>query len=114
MNFTCSICMESNRGIPARKCCGQLYCALCILKTRGLCYVCEKDTLTQANTCDLCNEQTNFFSVQNCMNLPCETQVCARCNNEALNGPMTFCSPKCNFEAFIFMTKLKQELEGQK
>ena len=112
MNFTCSICMEENRGRSAKYCCGHNYCGLCILKTRGLCYVCDKHILTQENTCNLCNQSANFFSVQNCMNLPCMTQVCARCNNVKLNGPMTFCSPGCNLEAYLFMTKLKQELES--
>ena len=111
MRFECTICRESCRGLPARKCCGQLYCALCLYKTRGFCMVCEKDVLNLENTCNVCDQQGNFFSVQECMNTNCKAQVCGVCNNVDLNGTMTFCSTRCNFEAYLEMKPMKDLID---
>ena len=111
MRFECTICRESCRGLPARKCCGQLYCALCLYKTRGFCMVCEKDTLNSENTCTVCNKIENFFSIQECMNSNCTAQVCGACNNVSLNGPMIFCSTRCNFEAFLEMKPINDMID---
>ena len=101
--FECSICMEKNRGLPDRICCGQQYCALCLYKTRGHCMVCQKDGLNQPNTCSDCDDTQNFFSIQEWMNTYCLAQVCGKCNNVKLNGPLTFCSTRCNFQALMEM-----------
>jgi len=101
--FECSICREDNRGHPALECCGQKYCALCLLKTQGQCMVCAKDFLNSENTCHLCDKVQNYFSITQCMQPTCTAQVCGECNNTAENGPMVFCSRRCNFQAYMLM-----------
>ena len=93
--------MIDRKGKIGNECCGQVYCPLCMLKSRGLCYVCDKDDLNKLTRCDICHVVQNSFTILECMNTNCVTQVCGSCNNERLNKDMTFCSITCRLHAYI-------------
>ena len=99
--FCCSICMEERTGDIGNECCGLIYCSLCCLKSRGLCYVCDKDCLTWPLRCSKCNKIGNAFTVLECMSINCDNNVCDSCNSKTINGSLTFCSLMCNFNAYL-------------
>ena len=90
--------MIDRKGKIGNECCGQIYCPLCMLKSRGLCYVCDKDHLNQLTQCDTCQIVQNSFTILECMNTDCVNQVCGSCNKYK---EMTFCSMMCRIHAYL-------------
>ena len=105
--FTCNICMEERMGDIGNQCCGLIYCSLCCLKSRGLCYVCDKDQLNWPNRCSICAKSGNALTILECMNINCFQQVCEACNSKHINGSLTFCSIMCNFHAYLSFRDLE-------
>lgn len=90
--------MNDRKGPIGDECCGQVYCPLCMLKSRGLCYVCDKDDLNMLTRCDSCQIVQNSFTILECFNINCTNKVCNSCNKFK---DMTFCSHMCRLLAFL-------------
>ena len=99
--FICSICMEERTGDIGNQCCGFTYCGLCCLISRGLCYVCDKDTLNWPQRCSKCSTIGNAFTITECMSVDCDLMVCNSCKFKKVNNQLTFCSLMCNMNAYL-------------
>ena len=106
--FTCNICFEEEKGKPDKTCCGLKYCFACCHQTTGLCYVCEKDEISEEMQCDVCGKVETMLTIGMCAapeECHCDMMVCNDCNKAGptINGtrmPFAYCSWK-HFEKML-------------